>query len=539
MSTHGERVVRASTASTIVSEATPEQPTTATNLAGKGLLVASLTGTSRVFGLVRDVVVSYFLGAGPIADAFFVAFKVPNFFRRLFAEGAFQQAFIPVLTDYKESHSETTVQEFVRTVSGTFAFVLLLISLVGCLLPSQLITLFTFGAWSGEDRYAVAVDLLRIMFPYLALIALTAFAGSVLNSYQRFAVSAGAPVLLSVSVVVAAIWGALLAGHVAYAMAWGVLVAGVLQLLVHLPSLARLKLLRLPKVNFGDTGVKRVMKLIVPGVYAASAGQINILVGTILCAQLTVGTVSWFYYADRLIQLPMALLAVALQTILLPNLSRLVSNGQEDAFKETLDWGMRVGILLGLPASVALYWICEPILATIFLRGAFTAADLAMTAVALQTFSIGLLPLVLTRVAGPAYFSRQDMHTPFVYATVGVGVNIAVSLATFWWLGLLGIACATVVAAFVHCYLLIRGLIVSGHYRPTKNLARFAVTSIVGCTVMVLGLWLVSPAHDVWIDGSELVRVGWLVLMVSAGLGLYAITIVACGVRLRSVIHRV
>ena len=223
----------------------------------------------------------------------------------------------------------------------------------------------------------------------------------------------------------------MLNGRVAYAMAWGVLVAGFLQLVVHLPSLRRLQLLRWPRVSFRDEGVRRILKLIVPGVYAASAGQINILVGTILCAQLTVGTVSWFYYADRLIQLPMALLAIALQTILLPNLSRLYRKGDTELFSETLDWGVRVSVLLGLPAAVALYYLSKPILATVFLRGEFEVADVEMTAVALQAFSIGLLPMVLTRVLGPGYFAREDMHTPFVYATIGVGVNIVLSLKSF------------------------------------------------------------------------------------------------------------
>lgn len=518
--------------------ATTEKSAT-TSLTGKGLVVASLTGLSRVGGLIRDIVVSYFLGAGPIADAFFVAFKIPNFFRRLFAEGAFQQAFIPVLSDYRENNTEPDLINFVRTVAGSFSVVLLGLSLIGVLLAQPLIDLFTLRNWVGEPRYQAAIDMLRVMFPYLGLISLTAFAGSVLNSYQRFSITAGAPILLSMSVIVAAVWAAMLSGHVAYAMAWGVLTAGFLQLLVHLPSLQRLGLLQWPKVNFRDPGVRRILKLIVPGVYAASAGQINILVGTILCAQLTVGTVSWFYYADRLIQLPMALLAIAMQTILLPNLSRLHRKGDSELFSETIDWGVRVGVMLGLPAAVALYYLAKPILATVFLRGAFEVADVEMTAVALQAFAIGLVPMVLTRVLGPGYFAREDMHTPFVYATIGVGVNIAISLSLFWWLGLLGIAFATTVAAFVHCYLLMRGLIARRQYHPQKSLWHFGLASLAGCIVMVTCLVWLNLDFDLWASVSEWRRAGQMGFMVVCGIGVYGAVLLICGVRPRHLIHRV
>lgn len=512
-----------------MSELTDKPPTT--DLAQKGIVVASLTGLSRVFGLLRDIVVSYFLGAGPLADAFFVAFKIPNFFRRLFAEGAFQQAFIPVLADFKENQTQHQLEDFLRAIVGSFATVLLIISLLGSLFSAQLIHLFTFGAWAGEDRFDAASTMLRVMFPYLGLISLTAFAGSVLNSYQRFAVTASAPILLSVCVIVAAVWAAMLSGHVALAMAWGVLVAGFLQLIVHLPQVARLGLLKWPKFSFGHKGVRRVMKLIVPGVYAASAGQINILVGTILCAQLTVGTVSWFYYADRIIQLPMALLAVALQTILLPNLSRLNRSGQSESFNATLEWGIRMGILIGLPASVALYFIAKPILATIFLRGAFQAADLEMTAVALQAFAVGLLPMVLTRVFGPAYFAREDMHTPFVYATAGVCVNIVLSLCLFRWLGLLGIAYATTVAAFVNCMLLMRGLVKLGICKASRSYWRFVATAVLGSSVMVAVLTAVEPGMEIWLHASEWQRALWLGVLVISGLVSYTVIGVVCGIR--------
>lgn len=503
------------------------------------MLVASLTGLSRVGGLVRDIVVSYFLGAGPIADAFFVAFKIPNFFRRLFAEGAFQQAFIPVLADYRESYDETQLGDFVRTVAGTFALVLLGLSLLGVLFSQQLIDLFTFRAWVGESRYEIAIEMLRVMFPYLGLISLTAYAGSVLNSYQRFAVTSAAPLLLSVCVIVGAVWAAQLAGKVGYAMAWGVLTAGFLQIIAHLPSLYRLGHLRWPRVSFKDPGVRRILKLIVPGVYAASAGQINILVGTILCAQLTVGTVSWFYYADRLIQLPMALLAIALQTILLPNLSRLHRRGDTELFSETLDWGIRLSVLLATPAAVALYYLAKPILATLFLRGAFESSDVEMTAIALQAFAIGLVPLVMTRVLGPGYFAREDMQTPFKYATIGVATNIVISLCLFWWLGLLGIAFATVVAAFVHCYLLMRGLIVNGQYRPQLSLVRYGLISVCGCTGMVAMLVWLNSDLTFWYSASSWERTFEIGKLVAVGLLIYVGVLVVLGIRPRQLIHRV
>ena len=517
----------------------PTLPSATTNLTGKGILVAALTGLSRIGGLARDIVVSYFLGAGPIADAFFVAFKVPNFFRRLFAEGAFQQAFIPVLADYRERNNEQQLQDFVRTVAGTFALVLLGLSLFGVLFAQQLIDLFTFRAWVGEERYEIAVEMLRVMFPYLGLISLTAYAGSVLNSYQRFAVTSAAPLLLSICVIVGAVWAAQLQGHVGHAMAWGVLTAGFLQVIAHLPSLYRVGHLRWPRISFKDPGVRRILKLIVPGVYAASAGQINILVGTILCAQLTVGTVSWFYYADRLIQLPMALLAIALQTILLPNLSRIHRRGDTELFSETIDWGIRISVLLATPATVALYYLAKPILATLFLRGAFESADVEMTAIALQAFAIGLVPLVMTRVLGPGYFAREDMTTPFKYATIGVVTNIVISLCLFWWLGLLGIAFATVVAAFVHCYLLMRGLIVNGHYRPGISLFRYGSIGLCGCICMIATLVWLNSDLKFWYSASTWERAAEISILVATGMAVYVAVLIVLGIRLRHVTHRV
>ena len=509
------------------------------NLAAKGTVVASLTTLSRISGLARDIAFSFFFGARPVADAFFLAFRIPNFFRRLVAEGAFQQAFVPVLTVYQSEKSKRELEDFVRAIAGNFGLALGVLCTLGVLGAPQLVQLFTLDTWSFDGRDEIASSLTRIMFPYLGLVAFSSFYGAILNSNQRFAIPAAAPVLLNLSMIAAMVISSILLVNGIYFLAWAVLVAGVLQVFAHLPSIRALEFLQLPHVNFRDPGVVRVLKLIAPAVYAASAGQINILVGTILASQLVVGTVSWLYYADRLVELPIGLVAIALQTVLLPNLSRLWIEGRFDSFRQTLDWGVRIGLILALPASLALYFIAEPLIAAIYLRGEFEMADLHMTTAALQVFSIGIVPLVLTRVIAPAYFAREDTMTPFKYATIGVAANIVISVSLFTVLGLVGIAYATSVSAYIHCYLLGRRLVKDEIYVPNQTVLLTGVRAVGATATMTAFLLLLGPISDSWLTTTLWVEFASVTCLVIGGFCVYVISLWLFGTRLRHLLHRI
>ncbi len=509
------------------------------NLTAQGSVVASMTGVSRVSGFLRDVVISAVLGATAGADIFFVALRIPNFFRRLFAEGAFAQAFVPVLAEYRNAGDDDALRNFVRIVCGNFGFLLIVICVAGTAGASGLVWVFAPGFLDDQEKFDLAVDMVRVTFPYLAFISLTAFAGSILNSFHRYALPAITPVVLNVSLIVAAVIGMRFFETPVMALAWGVFAAGVLQLIFQLPSLQRLHLIGIPRLDWRDRGVRKVGVLLVPAVFVASVGQINILVGSILASTLVTGSISWLYYSDRLMELPIGLLAIALGTVLLPNLSRLHSRGDDSGFGQTLDWGVRMGILIGLPAAVALYVLAIPLVATVFFRGAMTAGDVLQTSAALQAFTVGLLPLILTKITAPGYFAKQNTTTPFKYAAVSVAVNIVASLSLYSRLGHVGIALATSLAAIVHCVLLFRGLFVESVYRPGRRVLRALLSAAVASTVMVGGFIWLDPGVDFWLASGEVARIGELSLLVGLSGAGYILALALVGVRPNDLLHRV
>ena len=497
-----------------------------------------MTMLSRVSGFARDVVLSHFFGAAGIADAFFVAFRIPNFFRRLFAEGAFAQAFVPALAEYRSGERQV-LDRFVRAVTGNLLVILAVVTVAGVLGAAWLTVLFAPGFAGDDGRLVIATDMLRVTFPYLALISLTAYAGALLNSFHHYAVPAVTPVLLNVVLILAALVGAPLFDEPVMALAWGVLAAGVAQLLFQFPALQRLHLLQPPRVDWTDPGVRKVVRLFVPAAFAASVNQINSLIGTILASFLATGSISWLYYADRLMELPIGLVAVALGTVLLPNLSRLHADSDREGFAATLDWGLRMGVLLGVPASTALFVLAVPLIATIYRHGAFSGTDVAMAAAALQAFAVGLPALVLVKIAAPGFFARQDTTTPFRYAVVSVAVNVSFSLAVFWWLHHVGLALATSVAAIVNMVLLLRGLVRRGDYAWTRPLRQTIAAALVGSAVMGAALAWLAPAAADWITAPALARVGMLAAAVIGGGLLYLVTVLAMGVRPSDLQHRV
>nr|WP_289113588.1 murein biosynthesis integral membrane protein MurJ [uncultured Halomonas sp.] len=498
-----------------------------------GLVVSAMTMLSRVMGLVRDVVVATFLGAGNGSDAFFVAFKIPNFLRRLFAEGAFNQAFVPVLSEYSTQRTKQEIRELLNAVAGSLTALLALITALAMLGAPWLVWLFAPGFGRDPDKLAMTADMLRLTFPYLLLISLTAFSGSVLNTWNRFAVPAFTPVLLNISLIGAALFLMPLMEEPAMALAWGVLIAGAAQLAFQVPFLLRLGLLPTPWPNFAHDGVKRILKLMAPALFGVSVSQINLLLDTVLASLLAVGSVSWLYYSDRLVELPLGVFGVAIGTIILPALSKRHAEQSTEHFSAMLDWAIRVVLLLGVPAALALAVLAEPFLITLFHYGAMTDNDIQMAAMSLRAYAFGLVAFMLIKVLAPGFFARQDTKTPVKVGIIAMVANMLFNLLLIWPLAHAGLALATALSAFLNAgllgYLLYRQQVLV--FQP--GWGRYAVQLVGGSVLMSVALMLVSPDWQVWLEFGLWQRVSWVAGLVVLGGGLYFIWLTALGLRLR------
>jgi len=498
-----------------------------------GLVVSAMTMLSRVMGLVRDVVVATFLGAGNGSDAFFVAFKIPNFLRRLFAEGAFNQAFVPVLSEYSTQRTKQEIRELLNAVAGSLTALLALITALAMLGAPWLVWLFAPGFGRDPDKLAMTADMLRLTFPYLLLISLTAFSGSVLNTWNRFAVPAFTPVLLNISLIGAALLLMPLMEEPAMALAWGVLIAGAAQLAFQVPFLLRLGLLPTPWPNFAHDGVKRILKLMAPALFGVSVSQINLLLDTVLASLLAVGSVSWLYYSDRLVELPLGVFGVAIGTIILPALSKRHAEQSTEHFSAMLDWAIRVVLLLGVPAALALAILAEPFLITLFHYGAMTDNDIQMAAMSLRAYAFGLVAFMLIKVLAPGFFARQDTKTPVKVGIIAMVANMVFNLLLIWPLAHAGLALATALSAFLNAgllgYLLYRQQVLV--FQP--GWGRYAVQLVGGSVLMSVALMLVSPDWQVWLEFGLWQRVRWVAGLVVLGGGLYFIWLTALGLRLR------
>ncbi len=498
-----------------------------------GLVVSVMTLLSRFAGLARDVVVASLFGAGSGADAFFVAFKIPNFLRRLFAEGAFNQAFVPVLSEYATRGSKREVKELLDAVAGSLTAVLALITAIAMLASPWLVWLFAPGFGRDPEKLALTADMLRLTFPYLLLISLTAFSGSVLNTWNRFAVPAFTPVLLNFSLIGAALLLTPLMSEPAMALAWGVLIAGAAQLVFQVPFLVRLGLMPRPWPNFAHSGVKRILVLMVPALFGVSVSQINLLLDTVLASLLAPGSVSWLYYSDRLVELPLGVFGIAIGTVILPALSRRHVDASGAHFAAMLDWAIRTVLLLGLPAALALVILAEPLLISLFHYGAMTEGDITMAAMSLRAYAVGLVAFMLIKVLAPGFFARQNTKTPVKIGIIAMVANMVFNLILIWPLVHAGLALATALSAFLNAGLLgwllwkERVLVFQPGWR------RYAVQLLGGCTVMGLGLWWLSPDWQDWLAWGVWTRVQWLTLLVVAGAAIYFAWLAATGVRLR------
>ncbi|MBQ24301.1 murein biosynthesis integral membrane protein MurJ [Alcanivorax sp.] len=514
---------------------TPEQPPKKAGLLASTAVVATMTMLSRVLGLVRDVVIARMLGASAGADAFFVALKIPNFLRRLFAEGAFNQAFVPVLSEYRSNGSMAATKLLVDRVAGTLGGTLVLVTLVGVLAAPAIIWVFAPGFGDDPAKRALTVEMLRLTFPYLFFIALTAFAGGILNSWNRFAVPAFTPVLLNLSLIGCALF---LAPHfaedrMAVALAWGVLIAGVVQLLFQLPFLARLNLMPIPRMGWRDPGVRKIMKLMAPALFGASVYQLNSLVNTILASMLETGSVTWLYYTDRLIELPLGIFAVAIGTVILPSLSSKHADVSPEAFSRTLDWAIRMVLLIGLPAALALFALAEPLLSTLFQYGEFSAFDVTKTAASLRAYSAGLLAAMLIKVLAPGFYARQDTRTPVRIGVLAMLANMLLGALLVWEWRHVGLASAMALSAWLNAGLLYLGLRRSGVYQPLSGWALQWLRMLLAGAAMVAACYWLSLQTTVWNEAGVWPRVGWLSLIVVAGVAIYLSSLVVLGLRVR------
>jgi len=371
-------------------------------LAIKTSVVSGMTLLSRITGLIRDVVFARFFGVSPVMDAFFVANRIPNMLRRFFAEGAFSAGFVPVMARYREKHGHEEAREFVDAVAGTFGIILFLFTLAGVVAAPLLVAIVAPGFIGDDGRFELSTLMLRFTFPYLFFVSLTAFAGGVLNTYGRFGVPAVTPVILNIVLIAGAIWLAPMLEEPGMALAYAVFIAGVLQLLFQLPFLARIHALPRPRWAIHHEGVQRAIKLMLPAIFGSSVAQINVLLGGIIASLLGVGKISLLYYSDRLMEFPLGLFSIALATVTLPYLSRQFANGEHEQFSATLDWSMRLVILIAVPAALGLILLADPLVATIFYGGEFTAHDVRMTALALQAFAVGLVGFSFVKILAPA-----------------------------------------------------------------------------------------------------------------------------------------
>ncbi|GAA5172410.1 MULTISPECIES: murein biosynthesis integral membrane protein MurJ [Halomonadaceae] len=498
-----------------------------------GMVVSAMTMLSRVLGLARDVTIAALFGAGSGADAFFVAFKIPNFLRRLFAEGAFNQAFVPVLSEYASRRAREEVRELLDAVAGSLAVVLALMTALAIVLAPWLALIFAPGFARDPDKLALTAEMLRLTFPYLLLISLTAFSGSVLNTWNRFAVPAFTPVLLNLALIGAAVALTPWMSVPSMALAWGVLIAGAAQLAFQVPFLARLGLLPRPWPNFRHPGVRRILWLMAPALFGVSVSQINLLLDTVLASLLADGSVSWLYYSDRLVELPLGVFGVALGTVILPALSRRHAERSAEHFAQMLDWALRAVLLLGLPAALALEVLAEPLLVSLFHYGAMTDRDIAMAAMSLRAYALGLVAFMLIKVLAPGYFARQDTATPVKIGVVAMIANMILNLALILPLAHAGLALATALSAFLNAGLLARGLRRRGVLAFQPGWGRFALQLLGGCTLMTLALWWFAPDWQVWLEWGVWRRAGTLAALVTGGAGVYFAWLAATGVRVR------
>ncbi|SES96497.1 putative peptidoglycan lipid II flippase [Nitrosomonas marina] len=492
-----------------------------------------MTLISRILGFIRDVIIARIFGAGMAADAFFVAFRIPNLLRRLFAEGAFSQAFVPILAEYKNKRTSEETRLLIDHVATLLALALFIVTLIGVMGAPMIIYASAPGFAANTEKFNLTVELLRITFPYILFISLVSLAGGILNTYGKFYVPALTPALLNLSFIVSALWLTPYFDPPVLALAWAVFIGGALQLCFQIPYLTRLKLMPRIRLKTNDTGTWRILKLMGPAVFGVSVGQISMLINTIFASLLITGSVSWLYYADRLMEFPAGLLGVALGTILLPSLAKHYSSNSTEAYSKLLDWGLRLTVLLTLPAALALALLSTPLITTLFHYGAFTDNDVFMTRDALVAYSLGLIGLILVKVLAPGFYARQNIKTPVKIAVITLIATQLMNLAFIIPLKHAGLALAIGLGACLNAGLLYYNLRIQKIYQPQPGWAIFLVRVATALLVMSVALWFTSGTDASWLADTAITRAGRLAIIILTGACSYFVALWLLGLRLR------
>ena len=507
-------------------------------------VVSAMTLISRISGLARDVVFARVFGASGVTDAFFIAFKLPNFLRRLFAEGAFSQAFVPVLSEYKTQREQEEVRQLVRNVAGTLGLFLFALTVIGVLAAPVVIWVFAPGYHDSPEQFALTTHMLKITFPYIMFISLAAVATGVLNSYGQFAVPAFTPVLLNICMIVAAVWVSPYFEQPIIALAWGVFAAGIVQLLFQLPAVYKIGLLGIPRWGWSDPGVRKITKIMIPAIIGSSAQQINLVLDIMISTFLITGSISWLYYADRLVEFPLGVFGIAIATVILPSLSAKFASSDSEKFSATLEWAVRLTLVVGAPATVGLVMLSGPMIATMFEDGVnFTAEHTLMTQYALVTYSIGLLGYMYVKVLAPGYFARLDTITPMKFSLITIGVKMVLTatiapllLYSGYTAAHIGLAFSTALAALLNAYLLYRGLRRDKVYYHLPGIKVLVLKVILGCIAMAAVLSFVNFSSVTWQVHNLFMQILLVLMWVSAGAFTYFVALFLLRVNFKALI---
>lgn len=503
-----------------------------------------MTFLSRVLGLVRDIILANIMGANATSDVFYFANKIPNFLRRLFAEGAFAQAFVPVLSEYKCRDEEELTEleqtrKLIAQVAGTLGVLVTLVTLIGVIASPIFVILFGFGwfvDWltggPAADKYELATSLLKITFPYLWFVTFTALAGAVLNTLGKFGASSFTPVLLNVGIITLAIYGVDYFSNPAYSLAWGVFVGGVLQFLFQIPFLIKAKVLVKPQWAWHSAGVTKIRKLILPALFGVSVTQINLLLDTLIASFLITGSITWLYFADRLLEFPLGIFGIGIATVILPSLAKLHTQKSTQEFSNTLDWSIKVVCLFGLPALVGLFILAQPIIMVLFMRGEFDEQTVLQVSYALFAYLSGLMSFMFIKVLAPGYYSRQDTKTPVKIGIIAMVANMVFNLILAPFFGYVGLAIATTMSATLNAFLLYRGLKSLDVYHMSSAAAAVIIKLIFAAVIMAMVIYYLSPEFSVWLSFDFIERILRLTLYIVIGVICYFIFAGLLGIRL-------
>lgn len=510
------------------------------NLTKHSLTASCMTFLSRISGFIRDVITAVLFGATLGYDAYVLAFRIPNLMRRLFAEGAFSQAFVPIFAEYTQHKSTKDIQLFLNKITGNLAVILLIVTVLGMVFSKWIVEIFAPGFLQNSVKLQAAATMLRITFPYIFFISLTALAAGVLNCYHKFMVPAFTPVLLNISLILCSLFLAKKFTPPELSLAWGVLIAGILQLLFQLPFLYKLRLLPRLAISFNDPGVKRVLCLIVPAIFGSAIGQINILIDSVFASFLQTGSITWLYYADRLMEFPLGIFGISFATVILPQLSRSFANKNYKQFHEVLEWGIRTALIVGIPATIILLFLADHIISTLFFRGKFTYHDMLMSSQALMGYSFSVLGIMLVKIFASGFYAKGDLKTPVKVGCVVLIVNTVLNSILTRYLAHVGIALATSIASLLHALILFiyleKDFLKNNVVTNNKQMSKLTITILFAVTLLTLFVNFYPPEIVVWAQLSLKNKIFGLIEIFSLAGAIYCGTLWFMGIRLKHVI---